>query len=132
MERIELRTHERAEMIDITPAVARAVARSGVRAGLCQVFVPHTTAGVTINENTDPAVRQDILYVLGALLPRTDPAYRHDEGNSAAHAASTLVGASQTIPVHEGRLEMGTWQAVFFCEFDGPRQRQVWVQVIGR
>ena len=132
MHRFEVRTQRRTEMVDVTAQVKAQVARSGVRAGVCQVFVPHTTAAVTINENSDPDVPQDLLRVVDALIPFDDPEYRHVEGNSAAHVKATLVGASATVPVEAGQLALGTWQAVFFCEFDGPRRREVWVQVVGQ
>ena len=115
--------------IDITRKVAEIVHRSQVRQGICQVFVPHTTAGVTINENADPDVVTDMLAALNRMVP--DLPYRHGEGNSPAHVKSSLVGCSLTVPIMEGRLCLGTWQGIYFCEFDGPRTRNVWVQVIG-
>ena len=131
MHRLEVRTQRRTELVDITAQVKAQVAGGGVRAGVCQVFVPHTTAAVTINENSDPDVPQDILRVVDALIPFDDPGYRHVEGNSAAHVKATLVGASVTVPVEAGQLVLGTWQATFLSEFDGPRRREVWVQVMG-
>jgi secondary thiamine-phosphate synthase enzyme len=121
-------SHE--EFIDITDSVGQIVKKSGVREGICLVYVPHTTAGVTINENADPSVPTDILGVLSRLAPRDDPKYRHSEGNSDGHVKSTLVGCSHLIPVADSSLTLGTWQAIFFCEFDGPRRRSVLVQVI--
>ena len=103
---------------------------SGIRTGICQVYTPHTTAGVTINENADPDVVRDLLKEIDTVIPFED-AYRHAEGNSAAHIKSSLVGCDQTVPIEEGRLVLGTWQSIFFCEFDGPRQRKVIVQIIG-
>jgi secondary thiamine-phosphate synthase enzyme len=126
---LTVKTHAQTELVDITAEVERRVAESGVQQGLCLVYVPHTTAGVTINENADPSVRLDLLMVLNQIVPwRAD--YRHLEGNSPAHVKSTLVGSSQTIAIAGGRLVLGTWQGVFFCEFDGPRSRKVHVRII--
>ena len=115
--------------IDITGQVRKIVASGNVQNGLCQIFVPHTTAGVTINENADPDVVTDMLAALGKMVP--DLHYRHSEGNSPAHVKSSLVGCSITVPISEGRLCLGTWQGIYFCEFDGPRTRKVWVQLAG-
>ena len=115
--------------IDITGQVRKIVASGNVQNGLCQIFVPHTTAGVTINENADPDVVMDMLAALGKMVP--DLHYRHSEGNSPAHVKSSLVGCSITVPISEGRLCLGTWQGIYFCEFDGPRTRKVWVQLVG-
>ena len=115
--------------IDITGQVRKIVASGNVKNGLCQIFVPHTTAGVTINENADPDVVTDMLAALGKMVP--DLHYRHSEGNSPAHVKSSLVGCSITVPISEGRLCLGTWQGIYFCEFDGPRTRKVWVQLVG-
>ena len=122
-------THDRTELINIDDQVRRMVEDSGVRTGICQVFIPHTTAGVTINENADPDVIRDILKEIDKVIP-FDDGYRHAEGNSAAHIKSSLVGCDQSIPIEEGRLVLGTWQSIFFCEFDGPRQRKVIVQIV--
>jgi len=121
-----LRTKAREELIDITRTVEEDVSFSGIKEGLCVVYVPHTTAAVTVNEHADPDVRQDILKQLKVLVPKHCD-YSHLEGNSDAHIKSSLLGASQTIPVHEGCLVLGTWQGVFFCEFDGPRDRRFYV-----
>ena len=118
------------EMVDITARVADAVRSSGVDRGLCHVFAAHTTAGITINENADPAVRSDILKAIGKMVP-SDIKYRHSEGNSPAHVMASLVGPSETIIVETGRLVLGTWQGIYFCEFDGPRSRKVYVRVLG-
>ena len=115
--------------IDLTGQVRKIVASGNVQNGLCQIFVPHTTAGVTINENADPDVVTDMLAALGKIVP--DLHYRHSEGNSPAHVKSSLVGCSITVPISEGRLCLGTWQGIYFCEFDGPRTRKVWVQLVG-
>jgi secondary thiamine-phosphate synthase enzyme len=122
--KITVSTTARTEFIDITAQVQDAVAGEGMNAGLCMVYVPHTTAGVTINESADPSVRRDILMVLNQMVPdKAD--YRHREGNSPAHIKSSLMGASVTVAVSGGRLVLGTWQGIFFCEFDGPRTRSV-------
>jgi secondary thiamine-phosphate synthase enzyme len=115
--------------IDITGQVRRVVAAGNVQNGLCQIFVPHTTAGVTINENADPDVVTDMLSALAKMVP--DLPYLHSEGNSPAHVKSSLVGCSITVPISEGRLCLGTWQGIYFCEFDGPRNRKVWVNLVG-
>jgi len=121
-----LRTTARCEMIDITDRLAGLVKESGIRDGSCLVFVPHTTAAVTINENADPDVPLDILATVDRIIPFSDH-YQHAEGNAAAHIKASLFGASQTIFIESGRLVLGRWQAIFFCEFDGPRTRQVLV-----
>jgi len=121
---IPVKTKSRTEFVDITADIQAAVAQADVRDGLCMVFVPHTTAAVTINESADPAVKSDILMILNKIVPWEDR-YRHLEGNSPAHVKSTLVGASELIAIDRGRLALGTWQGVFFCEFDGPRSRKI-------
>jgi secondary thiamine-phosphate synthase enzyme len=126
MEKFGVRTRSRTEFVDITRRVEEAVAHSGVQSGICLVHVPHTTAGVTVNENADPAVQADILAELNKVIPFED-GYEHVEGNSAAHLKSSLVGCSAALPIEGARLALGTWQAVYFCEFDGPRARSVWV-----
>ncbi len=127
---ITLKTTGRNQFIDITRQVESIVLQSGVRRGICVIYVPHTTAGVTINENADPTVRKDIISSLEKLVPWREPFYEHAEGNSAAHIKSTLVGCNQTVIVQEGKLLLGTWQGIYFCEFDGPRTRKVYVKVI--
>ncbi len=124
---IEVRTGSRCEMIDITSRIQELVTEAGVEDGMCWVFVPHTTAAVTINENADPDVRTDLKAILDRIVP-WEGGYRHDEGNSAAHMKTTLVGASETVAVEKGRLLLGTWQSLFFCEFDGPRKRKLHVK----
>ena len=119
----------RADAIDITDRVQEVVRESGVQTGLCQVYVPHTTAGVFINENADPDALSDILARLEALVPWED-GYQHAEGNAAAHIKATLVGSSQSVPVRNGRLALGRWQGIFFAEFDGPRERRFQVTVL--
>ena len=130
MTQFSVGTRTRTECIDITEQVRGAVFASGIRSGICQVYTPHTTAGLTINENADPDVRADIMDALNRLAPWS-AGWRHTEGNSAAHVKSTLTGISQTIPVTDGRLVLGTWQCIYFCEFDGPRTRTVIVNVTG-
>jgi secondary thiamine-phosphate synthase enzyme len=121
-----IQTAARCEMIDITDRVAALIKESGIRDGSCRVFVPHTTAAVTINENADPDVPRDILASLDRIIPLSDR-YRHAEGNAAAHIKASLFGTSQTVFIESGHLVLGTWQSLFFCEFDGPRTRQVLV-----
>lgn len=130
MEQLAVKTHKQCELRDITSQIQGVVKESGVKDGMCCVFIPHTTAGITINENADPDVIRDILMELDRMVPRED-GYAHGEGNSAAHIKSSMVGCSQTVLIEEGRLGLGTWQSLFFCEFDGPRSRKVWVKVIG-
>lgn len=130
VERIQVRSSRRCELKDITPEVRKAVGTAGVREGVCTVFVPHTTAAVTINENADSSVVRDILKELEEIVP-FDHGYEHAEGNSAAHLKASLFGPSVQIIVSQGRLLLGTWQGVYFCEFDGPRNRTVWVQTAG-
>jgi secondary thiamine-phosphate synthase enzyme len=125
---LEVRTASKTELIDLTARVQAAVTESGVTEGLCQVFVPHTTAGITINENADPSVAADILMVLNKIISDREP-YRHSEGNSPAHIKASLMGPQLTVIVTQGRLLLGTWQGVFFCEFDGPRHRRVYIKV---
>jgi secondary thiamine-phosphate synthase enzyme len=128
---IHVKTTSRTEFIDITSDVKNIVNESGVNSGVCYVYVPHTTAGVTINEGADPAVARDILSTLNSLIPRSN-GYLHMEGNSDAHIKTSLVGPSQTVIIEGGNLLLGTWQAVFFCEFDGSRSRNVMVKIIER
>jgi secondary thiamine-phosphate synthase enzyme len=128
IKRLSISTRSRCEFIDITSEVRRAVRDSNAKAGVCHIFVPHTTAGVTINENADPSVQADILGALEKSFP-ANAAYRHTEGNAAAHVKSSLVGAAKTLLVEDGDLVLGTWQGIFFCEFDGPRRRNVLVRV---
>ncbi len=130
MNEISVSTRSHDQLVNITAEINAAVADLGVRDGAVLVHVPHTTAAVTINEGADPDVPRDLLRRLDALVPWDDPDDRHGEGNSAAHLKSSLVGCNQLVPVAAGKLELGTWQAVWFCEFDGPRQRRVQVLAI--
>lgn len=126
---LDVQTSPRSHFVDITPEVQRIVSQSGVKEGTARIFTLHTTAGLTINENADPAVVQDILMELDKIAPLND-GYRHLEGNSAAHIKSSLFGVSLSVFVTGGSLVLGTWQSIYFCEFDGPRQRKVLVKVI--
>ncbi len=128
MKTLEVKTRSKTEFRDITDQVRKAVAQSGVQHGTCMVFVPHTTAAVTINENADPSVQRDILNQLNKVVPFEDN-YTHAEGNSAAHIKSSMIGCSCSVLVEDGELALGTWQGIYFCEFDGPRRRQAWVSV---
>jgi len=117
------------EFVDITSQVQEAVTDSGVQDGVCYIYNPHTTAGLTINEGADPAVQSDLIGVLKRMVPLDYP-YRHMEGNSPSHMMTTLTGSSVTVFIDSGRLQLGTWQRVFFCEYDGPRNRKVWWKIL--
>ncbi len=130
MTTIQVSSSQQIEMIDVTGEVRQAIRKSGVQSGLAVLFVAHTTAAVTINENADPDVVRDMLMELNKIVPLND-GYRHAEGNSAAHIKSSLVGAGETLIIEDGAPVLGTWQGVYFCEFDGPRRRKLHVQVIG-
>lgn len=127
--RFSIRTDSRVEFQDITRKVRDVISSSGVNNGVCHVFVPHTTAGVTINEHADPSVVEDIVTQLDKMVPQHG-GYRHLEGNSPAHIKASLTGSSQTLFVEDGRLVLGTWQGVFFCEFDGPRNRSLLIKIV--
>ena len=126
---LTVKTRSRTELIDITSDVSQLVRKSGIEAGLCLLYVPHTTAAVTINESADPSVKSDILMVLNQIVP-WEAKYRHMEGNSPAHVKSTMVGASELVAIENGALVLGTWQGIFFCEFDGPRSRKIHVRFL--
>ncbi len=130
MDEISVNTNTHSEMIDITAKVSAVLKKTGVKSGICTVFTPHTTAGITINENADPDVPMDVIKEMGKVIPLND-GYAHNEGNSAAHIKSSLFSCSETVIIENGALMLGTWQSIFFCEFDGPRNRKVWVQVLG-
>lgn len=130
MKTLTIRTEHRDQFIDITDRVQAAVDDAGVQAGLAVVYVPHTTGGVTINENADPDVRHDMLKQLDQMVPWDQPFYRHAEGNSASHVKASMMGSSVTVLIEGGRLALGTWQGIYFCEFDGPRQRKTLVNVM--
>ncbi len=127
---LDVRTSDKTELIDITDKVRQAVRDSGVTEGVCLLYVPHTTAGISINENYDPTVEHDTLLILDELIPRRDSRYRHSEGNSDGHIKSALFGVNTFVFVSDGKLQLGRWQGVFFAEFDGPRSRRVWVSVL--
>ena len=129
MKQVSVKTSSRVELIDITHLVEKVVSGSKIKSGSCTVYVPHTTAAVTINENADPSVRSDITKELNKIIPFDDN-YSHLEGNAAAHIKASIIGATETIFIDGGSLVLGTWQGIFFCEFDGPRNRKVLVKVI--
>ena len=124
---ISVKTRARTDMVDITLQVQKEVSKAGVKEGVCWVYVPHTTAGITINEGADPAVCQDIMKKLNDLVP-PGAGYRHLEGNADSHIKASLMGSSVNVFVEQGRLVLGTWQKIFFCDFDGPRSRKVYVR----
>ena len=125
---ITIRTKQRIEMVDITSNIRKELSISGIKDGICTVFIPHTSAGITINEGTDPAVCRDILSKLNSLVPADDN-YYHMEGNSDSHIKASLMGSSVSIIIENGGLALGTWQKIFFCEFDGPRSRKVFIKI---
>ena len=127
---IAIKTHRRNEFLDITEDVVKTVNQSGLQDGIVVVYVPHTTAGVTINENADPSVVHDILLTLEELVPYKRAGYQHSEGNSDSHVKASLIGSSVMVPVEGGRLSLGTWQGIYFAEFDGPRQRRCVIQAL--
>lgn len=129
LKEIAVQTNTQTQIIDITAQVQKVVRESGISEGLCCVFIPHTTAGVTINENADPSVKHDIIMELNKVIPLNDH-YRHLEGNSAAHIKASIIGSSVNVPVENNNLLLGTWQGICFCEFDGPRQRKFYVKII--
>ena len=130
MDMFPVRTSDRHQFVDITADVQKCITQAGLQDGLVCVFVPHTTAGVTLNENADPDVVTDLLDTLAKLIPER-AGYRHVEGNSDSHVKSSLIAPSLLVIVEDGRLKLGTWQAIYFAEFDGPRNRQCWVKLIG-
>ena len=131
MDEISVKTSSHTQFIDITSKVSDVLQKTGKKDGICTVFTPHTTAGITINENADPDVPRDIIKEMEKVIPLND-GYAHIEGNSAAHIKSSLFGCSETVIIRNGSLMLGTWQSVFFCGFDGPRNRKVWVEIIGK
>ena len=130
MERIEIRTTRRVELIDMTDKIQQIAAKSKVKQGVCLLFVPHTTAGITINENADPSVKQDIRNALNKLIPASG-GYSHMEGNADSHIKSSILGSCLHVLIEDNRLCLGTWQGIFFAEADGPRTREVWVKILG-
>ena len=130
MIQLEIRTNQQTEMLSITDTIEKALSGSGVENGVCYIYVPHTTAAVTINENADPMVAHDILHMVNRIIPFSDEGYRHGEANSAAHIKACLFGSSETVLVQDRRLVLGTWQGIFFCEFDGPRNRRIYIKLL--
>jgi len=130
MVKLRLRTSRREEAIDVTERVRRAIAESGIREGTCTVFAPHTTCAIAVNEGHDPAVMEDFLNHMRELVPR-EAGFEHAEGNSDSHIKALLVGPNATVPITAGALTLGQWQSIFMCEFDGPRERSLWVSVTG-
>lgn len=128
-QKIELKTNKNIEFVDITSIIQKKVAQSGISDDICIIYVPHTTAGITINENADPDVVKDILMILDKKIPMNDSGYRHSEGNSAAHIKASLIGSSVSVIVEKGILQLGHWQGIYFCEFDGPRTREIWMKI---
>ncbi len=126
--RITIPTHSKTELVDITSEIEKIVEASGVKEGICWVFIPHTTAGITINEGADPSVKKDILSQLDKLIPSRE-SYQHLEGNAPAHIKTSMVGSSQTLIIESGKLLLGTWQSVYLCEFDGPRHRKIIIKI---
>ena len=131
MNELIVKTSRHTEFVEITGDVQRLVDKSGVKEGVCICFVPHTTAGITINENADPDVVADMIYALDKAVPWKDAQYRHGEGNTAAHVKSSMMGHTVQVLVRSGKLQFGTWQGIYLCEFDGPRTRKVWVSIAG-
>jgi secondary thiamine-phosphate synthase enzyme len=127
---LKVRTTKRTSFVNITQLVKEEVKKSGVKSGLCLIYVPHTTCAVFINEGADPDVIRDISYALERLIPWSDPNYAHAEGNSAAHIRSSIIGNSRVVPIEDGELTLGTWESIFLAEFDGPRERKIIIKVI--
>ena len=125
---VNVKTDSRIDMVDITSSIQKEISNSGVKEGVCIIYVPHTTAGITINEGADPAVCNDIMAKLNELVP-PNAGYRHGEGNADSHIKASLIGSSVSVLVENGGLVLGTWQKIFFCEFDGPRSRRVYLKV---
>ncbi len=128
--KVEIRTKHHNEMVEITEAVRRTVIGTKIREGICTVFVPHTTAGITINENVDPDVKHDMIMGFSEMVSETNRRYRHAEGNSPGHIKSTIFGQSENIIISKGDLLLGTWQGIFFCEWDGPRKRNIYIKIL--
>jgi len=131
MQKINIKTNSRVELIDITAKIQAEVAKAMIKDGVCVVFCPHTTAGLTINENADPSVKKDIINAMNKLVPENG-GYSHSEGNADSHVKASLFGSSLNIFIENGALALGTWQGIYFCEGDGPRVREIWVKIIGK
>ncbi len=130
LEELSVKTHTHSELVDITGQVQAVVAKNKVKDGVCLIFIPHTTAGITINENADPDVKRDMLMKLDKVIDWKDSNYRHSEGNSAGHIKASMMGFSQSVIIQGGKLQLGTWQDIYLAEFDGPRTRRVWIKII--
>ena len=126
---VEISTHARTELVDITDEIRKAIKKSGVKSGTCIIYIPHTTAAVTINENYDPSVCEDIVATLNRLVPH-NTRYSHTEGNADAHIKAAIIGSTRTVFFEDGKILFGTWQGIFFCEFDGPRRRRILVKIL--
>ena len=130
LEKFDVRTQRKTEFVPITEKVQRIVTRNQTQSGICHIYVPHTTAGITINENADPMVSQDILLIVDEIIPFVDHRYQHMEDNSAAHVKACLFGSSESVIIEKGELVFGTWQGIFLCEFDGPRNRKIYAKIL--
>lgn len=127
--KIKISSNQRCQLIDITPEIVKIIEKEKLASGIIHIFCPHTTAAITINENYDPSVKEDIVTTLGKLIPYGSD-YSHAEGNADAHIKSAIIGSSRSIFVDNGKLQLGTWQGIFFCEFDGPRTREIWIKIL--
>ena len=130
LEKFDVRTQRKTEFVPITEQVQKIVTRNTIQSGICHIYVPHTTAGITINENADPMVSQDILLIVDEIIPFVDHRYQHMEDNSAAHVKACLFGSSESVIIDKGELVFGTWQGIFLCEFDGPRNRKIYAKIL--
>ena len=130
LEKFDVRTQRKTEFVPITEQVQKIVTRNTIQSGICHIYVPHTTAGITINENADPMVPKDILLIIDEIVPFVDYRYQHMEDNSAAHVKACLFGSSESVIIEKGKLVFGTWQGIFLCEFDGPRNRRIYTKIL--
>ena len=130
LEKFDVRTQRKTEFVPITERIQRIVTRNQTQSGICHIYVPHTTAGITINENADPMVPKDILLIIDEIIPFVDHRYQHMEDNSAAHVKACLFGSSESVIIEKGELVFGTWQGIFLCEFDGPRNREIYTKIL--
>ena len=130
LEKLDVRTQRKTEFVPITEKIQQIVKSNQIQSGICHIYVPHTTAGITINENADPMVSQDILLIVDEIIPFVDHRYQHMEDNSAAHVKACLFGSSESVIIEKGELVFGTWQGIFLCEFDGPRNRKIYANIL--
>ena len=130
LEKFDVRTQRKTEFVPITEKIQRIITRNQTQSGVCHIYVPHTTAGITINENADPMVPKDILLIIDEIIPFVDHRYQHMEDNSAAHVKACLFGSSESVIIEKGELVFGTWQGIFLCEFDGPRNREIYMKIL--